>query len=169
MRGSIRRICKSPITNVTRKRFFPRVDPRVNFQRTRLCKFFPTRETSVRFFTSMRAHVFLQILLPRKLFIAHCARYQIHTGMCAHVLLQVSGGCEFFAAGRAREFNATVPLHMRLKLRRVITNAITNVAFVGLPAAVLAHVHCELRGVREFLIALLAADFFAGVFALVHV
>lgn len=169
MRGSIRRICKSPITNITCKRFFPRMNSRVYFQRTRLCEFFPTRETSVRFLTSMRTHVFLQILLPGKLFITHCARYQIHTGMCAHVLLQISGGCEFFAAGSARKFNATVSLHVRLKLRRVIANAITNIAFVRLPAAVLAHVHCELRRVRKFLIAFLAGDFFAGVFALVHV
>lgn len=145
------------------------MNPRVHLQGRRLRELLPTREASVRFLPSMRPHMLLQVLLPSKLLITNRTRHQILPSMRPHMLLQVSGRRELLPTGQTREFRASVSRHVRLKLRRIITHPIAHVALVRLFAAVLAHVHCQLGGVRELLIAYLAGDFLTGVLAHVHI
>lgn len=145
------------------------MDPYVHFQTGRLCELLSAGETSIRFLPGMSPHVLLQILRPRELPLANRASGQILPRMSPRVLLQISSRRELFIARHARKLLPRMPHHVRLQLRGVIANLITNRALVRLFPRVLPHVDRELRRMGELSLAGLAANLLPCVLAHVDV
>lgn len=107
--------------------------------------------------------MFLQIRCPRKSPFANCAVEKIRPSVGSDMFLQVSRRRKLLITRDATEFFTSVLCHVRLQLRRVVTDFIAHRTLVRLLSGMLSHMHRQLRGMREFLPTKLARELLAGV------